>query len=180
MKDRVYIEAVQMEFRRLKKLADISLSQLEGSLVFVLPPNDGNCVAVLMKHMSGNMLSRWRDFLTTDGEKLDRNRDSEFVLDQKDDRQALLDRWERGWRCLFDALDSLSDADLSRTVFIRREPHTVLQAINRQLTHYAYHTGQIVFLARGLLGSSWQTLSIAKGQSETFNKEPGRYIDREI
>jgi hypothetical protein len=180
MEERTYLDVVQKEFKRLKALADASLSQLGEPELHVAAPDEGNSVAVLMKHMSGNMLSRWRDFLTTDGEKPDRNRDTEFVITDADDRQTLHSRWEKGWKCLFDALGSLRDSDLSTTVHIRGEPHTVLQAINRQLTHYAYHTGQIVFLAKSLRGSRWQTLSIAKGQSQAFNLKPRRYLDEGI
>ena len=177
MKDRIHLKVMQQELRRLKQLADASLSQLDDSEVFVPAPSGGNSAAVLMKHMSGNMLSRWHDFLTTDGEKPDRDRDSEFVITDADSRQTLARRWEKGWECLFAALGSLGDADLTRTVSIRGEPHTVLQAINRELVHYAYHTGQLVFLAKGLRGSRWQTLSVPKGQSEAFNKAPRRYLD---
>ena len=177
MKDRIHLKVMQQELRRLKQLADASLSQLDDSEVFVPAPNDGNSAAVLMKHMSGNMLSRWHDFLTTDGEKPDRDRDSEFVITDADSRQTLARRWEKGWECLFAALGSLGDADLARTVSIRGEPHTVLQAINRELVHYAYHTGQLVFLAKGLRGSRWQTLSVPKGQSEAYNEAPRRYLD---
>ena len=176
MKDRIHLKVMQQELRRLRQLADASLSQLDDS-EFVPAPNDGNSAAVLMKHMSGNMLSRWHDFLTTDGEKPDRDRDSEFVITDADSRQTLARRWEKGWECLFAALGSLGDADLTRTVSIRGEPHTVLQAINRELVHYAYHTGQLVFLAKGLRGSRWQTLSVPKGQSEAFNEAPRRYLD---
>jgi hypothetical protein len=176
MKNRAYLDVVHQEFRRLKQLADSSLSQLDDEDVFVPAPNEGNSAAILMKHMSGNMLSRWRDFLTTDGEKPDRDRDSEFVILEADDRKTLDIRWEKGWACLFDALDSISDADLARQVFIRGEPHTVLQAINRQLTHYAYHTGQIVYLAKGLTGPRWRTLSIGKGESKAFNEDPEPYL----
>jgi hypothetical protein len=133
-----------------------------------------------MKHISGNMLSRWRDFLTTDGEKPDRDRDSEFMITQADTREALEKRRESGWQCLFETLDLLQENDLSRTVFIRGEPHSVLQAIHRQLTHYAYHTGQIVFLSKEIVGNRWQTLSIAPGKSEAFNRAPKPYLDGDV
>ncbi len=127
-------------------------------------------MAVIVKHMSGNMLSRWRDFLTTDGEKPDRDRDTEFVVSSTDTRASLQARLERGWECLFHALGALTDADLGRTVRIRGEEHTVLQAIHRQLTHYAYHIGQIVSGVRGLVGPEWKTLSIAKNRSREFRE----------
>ena len=177
MKDRIYLEAMEYEFRRLKQLADATLSQLDDLEVFDPAPNEGNSTAVLVKHLSGNMLSRWRDFLTTDGEKPNRDRDSEFVITDADNRQALESRWEKGWECLFAALGALRDADLARTVLIRGEPHSVLQAIHRQLAHYAYHTGQLVLLAKGLRASSWQTLSVPKGQSQVFTEDPKRYLD---
>jgi len=170
---------LEREFRRLKKLAEGALSQLGHSDVFATVPGEGNSVAIVMKHMSGNMLSRWTDFLTIDGEKPDRARDSEFVLTSDDSLGNLRDRWERGSACLFAVLDSLEDADLARTVYIRREAHTVLQAIARQLTHYAYHTGQIVHVARCLVGPSWRTLSVAKGESEVFNRNPRSYLERD-
>jgi hypothetical protein len=180
MEERTYLDAARSEFRRLRRLADAALSQLDDAGIFVQAPSDGNSAAILMKHMSGNMMSRWRDFLTTDGEKPDRDRDSEFILTEADDRAALSRRWEEGWRCLFDALGSIRDPDLVRTILIRREPHTVLQAINRQLTHCAYHTGQIVLLAKSVRGRHWQTLSVAKGESNAFNREPRPYLDEDI
>jgi hypothetical protein len=122
-----------------------------------------------MKHISGNMRSRWTNFLTTDGEKPDRDRDSEFEQSDADTREAVLTRWESGWRLLFEALDPLTEDDLQKTVTIRGEPHTVLQAINRQLTHYASHVGQIVFLAKHLAGPRWQSLSIPRGKSRQFD-----------
>ena len=127
-----------------------------------------NSLAIIVKHMAGNMRSRWTDFLTSDGEKPDRFRDTEFELDDADSREALLERWEAGWACLFETLDQLSTDDLTSTVHIRGEPHTVIQAVNRQLTHYAYHVGQIVMLARHFAGDEWKWLSIPPGQSATF------------
>ncbi len=118
-----------------------------------------------MKHVSGNMRSRWTAFLTSDGEKPDRDRDSEFVLEPGDTRATILGRWETGWRLLFEAITPLATADLRRTVTIRGERHTVLEAINRQLTHYAYHVGQIVFVAKYFAGRAWQSLSIPRGKS---------------
>ena len=128
-----------------------------------------NSIAVIANHMAGNMLSRWTDFLTTDGEKPSRDRDAEFD-DPPASREALMDLWNRGWACVFSALESLTDADLSRTVTIRSEPHSVMQAINRQTTHYAYHAGQIVFLAKHFKSSQWKTLSVPKGQSRAFTE----------
>ena len=157
------------QFRKYKALADGALAQTaEGDLFRTIDP-ESNSIAVVMKHMSGNMRSRWTDFLTADGEKPDRNRDTEFELSPEDTRVHLFERWEAGWRLLFDALTPLSPADVARTVVVRGEAHTVLQAVNRQLTHYAYHVGQIVFLARHFAGSRWTSLSIPKGKSKEFD-----------
>jgi len=128
-----------------------------------------NSIAVIMKHLAGNMISRWTNFLTSDGEKPDRDRDAEFV-DDFSDRAAVLAYAERGWNCLFAAIEGLTDADLERTVTIRGEPHTVIQAIARQVDHYAYHVGQIVLIARIHAGAAWQTLTIPRGGSRTYNK----------
>lgn len=157
------------EFRKYKALADGALAQVdEGDLFRTIDP-ESNSIALVMKHVSGNMRSRWANFLTTDGEKPDRNRDTEFELAPDDTRARIFERWEAGWQLLFDALTPLSSADVSRAVAIRGEPHTILQAVNRQLTHYAYHVGQIVFLARHFAGSRWTSLSIPKGKSKEFD-----------
>jgi hypothetical protein len=123
----------------------------------------------MVKHMSGNMLSRWQDFLTSDGEKPGRDRDAEFE-NPPGTREALVAAWEAGWQCLFTALEPLSDADLQRTVTIRGEPHSVMQTINRQVAHYSYHCGQIVFLAKHLRSSEWKSLSIPRRKSAEFNR----------
>ncbi len=131
---------------------------------------ESNSIAIIVKHMAGNMRSRWMDFLTTDGEKSDRNRDTEFE-EPPTTRAALLELWERGWKYLFDALEPLTDADLARTVTIRTEPHSVMQAISRQIAHYAHHVGQIVFLAKHLTAKAtgkWESLSVPRGQSKQF------------
>jgi len=172
-----YLETALREFARLKQLGEGAFTQLDDGQLFHVSSEVGNSVAILMKHMSGNMLSRWRDFLTTDGEKSDRNRDTEFEIYPADTRPVLFARWESGWQCLFDALAPLTDENLSRSVTIRGEPHTVLEAIQRQLSHYAYHTGQIVQLSRDWTGTGWKTLSIAKGASQGFNEAPRRYLD---
>ncbi|MCA9752901.1 MAG: DUF1572 family protein [Gemmatimonadetes bacterium] len=136
------------EFRRTKQLADRAITQLDDEQFFRALAADGNSVAIVVKHVAGNARSRWRDFLTSDGEKPDRDRDSEFVLDDRDTRADLIRRWEEGWAYLFGALEPLGEADLDREVKIRGEALSVLQAIHRQLSHYAYHVGQIVLLAR--------------------------------
>jgi len=165
-----YIENALKEFRGMKALADKAAAQVSDEEFFRAIDPESNSIAVIMKHMSGNMRSRWTDFLTSDGEKPDRHRDTEFETD-KEDRRAVLERWEEGWRILFDAVEPLKAEDLMRTVAIRREPHTIVAAVNRQLAHYGEHVGQIIFLAKHLKSSAWRTLSIARGQSETFNKK---------
>ena len=166
---RPYLADALAEFRKYKTFADKAIAQVSDENLFRCIDPESNSVALLVKHLSGNMRSRWSDFLTTDGEKPDRNRDSEFETDEADTKEALLARWEAGWRLLFAALDPLTDDDLQKTVTIRGEPHTVLQAIIRQLTHYASHVGQIVFLAKHLAGAQWQTLSIPRGKSRQFD-----------
>jgi len=162
-----YLEDSIGLFRYYKKLAEGAMEQLrDEELVLTLDP-EMNSVALIVKHMVGNMRSRWTDFLTSDGEKPDRKRDSEFE-EPVANRKMLLDSWERGWQYLFEALASLTDADLRRTVTIRSEPHSVMQAINRQIAHYSYHCGQIVFLAKHLRASEWRTLSVARGKSVDF------------
>ena len=172
-----YLPTMRRELERLKEIAEKAMTQLDDTLFFQSLGGDDNSVAILVKHLAGNMLSRWRDFLTSDGEKPDRNRDGEFEIGEANSRAQLMSFWQAGWTCLFSALDPLEDKDLDRLVEIRGEPHSVLQAISRQLSHYAYHVGQIVFLSKHLLGAEWQTLSIAKGESETFNAEPDRYLE---
>ncbi len=164
-----YLKDVINQFRKLRELADKAISQVADKDLFAMPNEHSNSIAIILKHMAGNMRSRWRDFLTSDGEKADRNRDSEFIIEKGDSKKSILQAWERGWQYLFDALEPLEPDDLKKTVLIRTEPHTVIEATNRQLAHYAYHVGQIVFLARSLAGSQWQSLSIPKGKSDEFN-----------
>jgi hypothetical protein len=158
-------------FRQYKKLAEKAIAQLPDPDrdLFFTPDKESNSIAVTMKHMAGNMRSRWRDFLTSDGEKPDRNRDSEFEIAGTEDREAILQIWEEGWAYVFNALEPLKPEDLARTVMIRHEPHTVLEAINRQLAHYPYHVGQIVYLARHIAEKNWTSLTVPRGQSEAFN-----------
>jgi Protein of unknown function (DUF1572) len=164
-----FLEDTILQLRKYKGLADNALAQVADGDLFRSVDAESNSIAIVMKHISGNMRSRWTDFLTTDGEKADRNRDSEFEVEAVDTRASLLQRWEEGWRLLFDAVEELSPGELRRTVTIRGEAHTVLQAIQRQLTHYAYHVGQIVFLARHFAGPLWRSLSIPKGKSKEFD-----------
>ena len=172
-----YIQVVLREFRGQRQLADRAMSQVTDEQFFARLDRGDNSIAIIVKHMAGNMRSRWRDFLTSDGEKPDRNRDTEFVLNEEDTRQALRRLWDTGWGLLFDALEPLDDSDLGRTVTIRGEELTVLQAINRQLTHYAYHVGQLALLAKHFAAGQWQTLSIPKGESSAFNVKPTRYLE---
>jgi hypothetical protein len=164
-----YIEDSLVLFRQSKKLAERAMEQVTTEQLFTPLDPETNSIAVIVKHLSGNMCSRWTDFLTTDGEKPDRNRDEEFV-DPPPTREALMEVWEEGWKRLFEALGLLSEADLVRTVTIRDEPHSVMQAINRQMAHYGLHVGQIVLLARHFAGPRWKSLSIPRNQSSEFNR----------
>jgi hypothetical protein len=147
------------EFRRHKRLADNAIAALSDAEFFHRPGPPVNPIALIVKHLAGNLRSRWTSFLTSDGEKPDRDRDSEFILTEQDTRAALLQAWERGWQTLFDALGQLGETDLTRTVLIRGEPHTVLQATLRSLTHAAYHVGQLLYVARWVHPDApWQTV----------------------
>lgn len=165
------------EFSRLKKLADDAVAQISEAQFFQAMGEGDNSVALIYKHMAGNMLSRWRDFLTTDGEKEWRNRDDEFQIMDTDRYENLIVRWEESWSLLFSELEALEPENLSRTITIRGEGLTVLQAMARQLTHYAYHVGQIVFVSKSLEGSQWKSLSIPLGRSQTFNEAPSKYVE---
>jgi hypothetical protein len=157
-------------FRRYKRLAERALEQVSDAEFFARIDPESNSLAIIVKHIAGNLHSRWRDFLTTDGEKPDRMRDTEFELHADDTRSSLMQFWEAGWQTLFDSLEPLTEADLAKTITIRGEPHSVIEAINRQLTHYSSHVGQIVFLAKHLRSSNWQTLSVAEDRSDEFNR----------
>jgi len=163
-----YLEDAIALFRYYKKLAEGAIAQVADEQLHFAPDPESNSISVIVKHMAGNMRSRWSDFLASDGEKPWRNRDSEFE-NPPDARAALLETWENGWATLFSALESLTEADLSRTVTIRGEAHSAMQAINRQLAHYPYHCGQIVFLAKHLRQQSWNSLSVPRGKSQEFN-----------
>src|SRR5213594_356137 len=154
-------------FRYYKKLAERAMQQAPDEALFAALDKESNSIAIIVKHLAGNMRSRWTDFLTTDGEKPDRNRDTEFE-DAPKTRAALMETWERGWKYVFDALALLSDEDLVREITIRAEPHSVMQAINRQIAHYSYRVGQIVCLAKHFAASQWQTLTIPKKKSGAF------------
>src|SRR5574341_1408475 len=165
-----YLNCAIAEFRSLKRLGDRAMEQLDDGQFFVTLDPESNIFAIISKHMAGNMRSRWMDFLTSDGEKPDRHRDQEFIVDTNTTRANVIEWWERGWKYLFDALETLKPEDVMRTVTIRQEPHTVVQAISRQLGHYAMHVGQIVFLAKHLKSAEWKTLSVPRGKSEQFNR----------
>jgi hypothetical protein len=167
-----YLDEARRQFRGHKRLGEGAMAQLRDEDVFLTLDSESNSVALLVKHMAGNMRSRFRDFLTSDGEKPDRFRGREFELDSATTRADVMRWWEEGWAQVFAALDSLQNEDVMKTVTIRNEPHSVLQAINRQIAHYAYHTGQIVFLAKHLRSSGWQTLSIPRGKSEDYKVNP--------
>lgn len=173
-----YVQLAQREFKRLKSLGDDAIAQVSDEQFFIAPADGDNSIATVIKHVGGNLLSRWTDFLTSDGEKPGRDRDHEFQITTDDSRTRLLAQWEQGWTALFAALQPLSDADLSRTITIRGEAHTVLQAVNRQLTHYAYHVGQIVYVAKHHCGAQWRTLSIPRGKSIEANRATGTYLQR--
>ena len=164
-----YLEDAIASFRAYKKLAEKALDQLQDEEYFATLDPEANSVAVIMKHLAGNMFSRWTDFLTTDGEKPARNRDMEFVIESQTTRADVRAYWERGWQCLFAALEPLQPNDFDRKVLIRGEAHTIVQAINRQMMHYAQHIGQIVFLAKHFRSSEWKSLSIPRNRSAQFN-----------
>jgi hypothetical protein len=165
-----YLEDSLGVFHHYKRLAEEAMRQVTDEQLYVALDPEMNSIAVIVKHMAGNQCSRWSDFLITDGEKPGRNRDAEFELPPQG-REALMELWQCGWETLFAALEPLTEADLSRTVTIRGEPHSVMQTINRQLAHYPYHCGQIVFLAKHLQHEHWRSLSVPRGHSQEFNRK---------
>lgn len=167
-----YLETVIKRLKYYKELGDKTFNQLNDSDFHYQPNAASNSIAIIIRHMQGNMLSRWTNFLQEDGEKSWRNRDEEFAL-QNNSKQELLDKWEEGWNCFLTSLAALRKKDLKKTVTIRQEPLSVVDAINRQLTHYAYHVGQIVFIGRMIRIESWTSLSIAPGQSAAYNLSDG-------
>ena len=164
-----YVEDSIGIFRYYKKLAERAMEQVADEQLFATLDDESNSIAIIVKHMAGNMFSRWTDFLTSDGEKPGRDRDAEFSHPPAT-RDALLELWENGWRCVLGAMESLTDADLGRAVTIRGEAHSVMQAINRQVAHYSYHCGQIVFLAKHFCANRWQVLTVPRGKSAEFNR----------
>lgn len=165
-----YLDSARKQFQYYKMLGDKAMAQLEPEQLFVAVNDDTNSIAVIVKHMAGNMLSRWTDFLETDGEKDWRDRDAEFE-NTIQTKQQVLEAWEKGWQCLFGALDRLKPEQLMQIIYIRNEGHTVVEAINRQLAHYPYHVGQIVFYAKQLKHSAWDSLSIPKNSSKSYNAD---------
>jgi Protein of unknown function (DUF1572) len=165
-----YLDSAKKQFEYYKMLGEKTFSQLPDDKLFWQFNDDCNSIATIVKHLSGNMLSRWTDFLTSDGEKEWRNRDAEFENDIST-RAELLEKWNAGWNCLFDALNGLTEDDLQKMIYIRNMGHTVMEAINRQLAHYPYHVGQIVFIGKMATDGSWTSLSIPKGKSKTYNAE---------
>jgi hypothetical protein len=169
MSESPIVEVAIDELRKIKKLADKSIAQVDDAQLWAKLDPEANSIAVLMRHMAGNMRSRWTDFRTSDGEKPDRNRDREFEQPPMS-RDELIAEWEDGWCRVFDALASVRDANLQETVYIRSEPHSIYKAISRQVAHYAGHAYQILLLAKHWKGADWKTLSIPRGQSEEFNQ----------
>ncbi len=165
-----YLESVKKQFAYYKSLGEKTFHQLEEEELFWQYNEASNSIAVIVKHLWGNMLSRWTNFLTTDGEKEWRNREAEFESDIQD-KTELLNKWEEGWVCLFNALDSINEENINSMIYIRNQGHSIVEAVNRQLAHYAYHIGQIVYLGRMLKGEKWESLSIPKGKSAEFNRQ---------
>lgn len=165
-----YLESVTKQFEYYKMLGEKTFEQVSDPNLFIQLNPESNSIATIVKHLSGNMLSRWTDFLASDGEKEWRNRDAEFENDIQT-RAEMLDCWNQGWNCFMKALNSLTEADLSRIIYIRNQGHTVTEAINRQLAHYPYHIGQIVFIGKVLASEGWRSLSIPKGNSNQFNAQ---------
>ena len=164
-----YLKDVIESFRNYKRMAERAMDQITDEEFFHAIDEEANSVAVIVKHIAGNQRSRWRNFLTSDGEKPDRLRDTEFELTDET-RESLMSYWETGWQTLFEAIEPLTAEDFQKTITIRGEPHTIVEAINRQLTHYPYHIGQIVFLAKHFRSKSWKTLSVPRGYSAEFNE----------
>lgn len=167
--EQMFLQSAISRFKEGKLLGDKTFDQLSDEEMHFQPNEESNSIAVIIQHMQGNMLSRWTNFLTEDGEKAWRNRDDEFEVHQLS-KQQLIDRWNEGWKVFLDTLESLTTADLSKTITIRSQPLNVVDAINRQLAHYSYHVGQIVYIGRWIRKSEWKSLSIPKNKSQEFNQ----------
>lgn len=165
-----YIASAKKQLEYYKLLGDKTIVQLSDEELFWRYNSDSNSVAIIVKHMWGNMLSRWTDFLTTDGEKVWRKRDEEFELNNETG-ETILVKWEAGWKCLFEALNSIDKQNFNNLIYIRNQGHSITEAVNRQLAHYAYHVGQIVFIGKMIKGKQWVSLSIPKGASKQFNEQ---------
>ena len=165
-----YLESVKKQFEYYKLLGDKTIARLPDEKLFWQYNEESNSIATIIKHLNGNMLSRWTDFLTSDGEKEWRQRDGEFENDIKS-KEIVLEIWDEGWKCLFNALNSLTAKDLSKTIYIRNQGHSVTEGINRQLAHYPYHIGQIVFLGKMICDEDWTSLSIPRGNSRIYNAD---------
>lgn len=168
--DEIFLESAIKLFRYYKKLGEGAIAQLNDSEVLLQPNEASNSIALIVHHLSGNMLSRWTDFLTSDGEKTWRNREAEFE-ESYPDKTAMMMAWSKGWDCLLTTLEALTPEDLSKIIYIRNEGQSVLEAIQRQLAHYSSHVGQILFQAKAIKGNDFKSLSIPKGGSDSFNKE---------
>jgi uncharacterized damage-inducible protein DinB len=171
-----YLEDIRFSYRKHKELAEKAIRQVEDQAFFSRPGEHSNSIAVIVKHVAGNLASRWTDFLTTDGNKPWRDRDAEFAIDPHDTRPNLLAAWDRGWAALFQTLEGLHEEDLEKKVTIRGEEHTVLQAIHRSLTHTAYHVGQIVYLSRLVTKEGWEWITIPPGQSREWAAQGRTYL----
>lgn len=167
----VYLDDIRQRYQFYQTMGERALDQVSDADLFTVISAESNSLAILMKHLAGNMRSRFTDFLTTDGEKPDRHRDTEFDVDDLPNRQALMAYWQAGWAITHHTLHTLTPEDLTKTVTIRAEPHTVIAALNRQLNHYAYHVGQMVLLAKHFCRENWQSLSIPRGKSQQFNEQ---------
>jgi hypothetical protein len=165
-----YLESAKKQFEYYKLLGEKTFAQLNEEQLFWKYNEESNSIATIVKHLTGNMLSRWTDFLTTDGEKETRSREAEFENDVKD-KQTLMVIWKEGWECLFNALNSINEDNFNTIIYIRNQGHTITDAINRQLAHYAYHVGQIVFIGKMVMDSKWNSLSIPRGNSKQYNEE---------
>ena len=166
----IYLVSIKKQFEYYKLLGEKTFAQIDDDKLFWQYNEESNSIATIVKHLWGNMLSRWTEFLTSDGEKEWRNRDAEFENDIKT-REELLNKWNEGWQCLFNALESLKDEDLQKEIFIRNQGHSVIEAIHRQLAHYSYHVGQIVFIGKMILNDKWTSLSIPKNASKDYNTD---------
>jgi hypothetical protein len=171
-----YKEDIVFSFRKQKDLAERAFCQVDDESFFKKPGEHSNSIAIMIKHVAGNLVSRWTEFLTTDGDKPWRDRDAEFLIGPEDTRPRLLDAWERGWAALFQTLTGLHEDDLLKKVTIRREAHSVLQAIHRSLTHTSYHVGQIVYLSRLVTKGGWEWITIPPGQSRQWKAQGGKYL----